>query len=117
MRHNGLCVSPMRHNQRCVSLCAESETQAGADDYAVAMRLAEPPNTSATCRGTPAQILPSAWGVAIGNASRLVLRKRCISARAADGDGSDLRPQAEPATLVPVAWLSLRARGTAAKYA
>ena len=48
--------------------------------------------------------------LASGNASRPVLRNRCVAARAADGNDLNLRPQAEPRERVP--WLPRRNCGT-----
>ena len=51
----------MRHNQLRVSLWAESETQAGADDYAVAMRLTDSPDTLKERKATAPRGIPTAF--------------------------------------------------------
>ena len=51
----------MRHNQLRVSLLGESETQTGADDYAVAMRLTDPPDKLAERKATAPRVIPTAF--------------------------------------------------------
>ena len=51
----------MRHNQLRVSLLGESETQTGADDYAVAMRLTVPPDTLAERKATALWVTSTAF--------------------------------------------------------